>query len=125
MVEADARQALVAMARQGQRFDTVFLDPPAFAKTRKKAIVALKAYRELNRLAMALVPDGGLLFTSSCSHHVQEERFQEAVADAALDLGRRLRLVRRGEQGPDHPVHPAMPETRYLKHLVFQVGGPP
>jgi len=125
VIQDDARQALRELAARGERFEVVFLDPPAFAKTRKKAAVALKAYREINRLGMALVAPGGLLFTSSCSHHIHEERFQDEVAQAARDLGRLARIVRRGEQAPDHPVHPAMPETRYLKHLVLQLGGAP
>ncbi|NOY27413.1 MAG: class I SAM-dependent rRNA methyltransferase [Oligoflexia bacterium] len=119
----DGPQHLAAMAHDGQRFDMVFLDPPAFAKTRKKAAGALKAYRKLNRLGMQLVAPGGLLFTSSCSHHIQEDRFVDELAHAARDLGRLARIVRRGQQGPDHPVHPAMPQTRYLKHLVVQLGG--
>ena len=125
VVQGDAREALSAMAARGLAFDLVFLDPPAFAKTRKKAAVALKAYRQVNRLGIALVKPGGLLFTSSCSHHIHEDRFLDEVAAAARDLGRMARIVRRGEQAPDHPVHPAMPETRYLKHLVLQLGGRP
>ena len=121
VIQGDARVALQELAARGERFDLVSLDPPAFAKTRKAAAPALKAYRQVNRLGMALVRPGGLLFTSSCSHHIHEERFQEQVALAAQDLGRPARIVRRGEQGPDHPVHPAMPETRYLKHLVLHL----
>ncbi|MCK6504417.1 class I SAM-dependent rRNA methyltransferase [Myxococcota bacterium] len=122
VLQGDARQVLGELAARGERFDLVFLDPPAFAKTRKAAAPALKAYRQVNRLGMALVKPGGLLFTSSCSHHIHEERFLDEVAHAAHDLGRPARIVRRGEQAPDHPVHPAMPETRYLKHLVLHLG---
>lgn len=118
---ADARARLGALAAAGARFDAVFLDPPAFAKTKKKAGVALHAYKDVNRLAMEVLAPGGLLFTSSCSYHILEERFLEAVTRAAAGARRALRQVRRGEQSPDHPVIPAMPETRYLKHLVFQV----
>ena len=82
---------------------------------------ALRGYREINALGAALVEPGGWLFTSSCSWHVQEDRFLEAVVDGARDAGRRLRLVRRGEQAPDHPVLPEVPETRYLKSLAFLV----
>lgn len=115
----DAREQLARLAAARERFDAVFLDPPAFAKSRKKAGVALHAYREVNRLALDVLAPGGLLFTSSCSHHVLEERFEAEVLAAARQAGRVLRQVRRGEQGPDHPVLPAMPETRYLKHLVY------
>lgn len=118
---ADARDTMVALRQAGRRFGAVFLDPPAFAKTRKKAAVALKGYREINRLAMELVEPGGLLFTSSCSWHILEDRFEAEILAAARQARLRLRQVRRGEQGPDHPVLPGIPETRYLKHLVFQV----
>ena len=117
----DAREAMDALRAKGARFDAVYLDPPAFAKTKKKAAVALKAYRDVNQQAMDLLPPGGLLFTSSCSHHVQEDRFLEAVLDAARRARRTLRMFRRGEQAPDHPVNPLLPETRYLKHLAFEV----
>ncbi len=117
----DAREAMAELRGKGERFDAVFLDPPAFAKTKKKAGVALHAYREVNRMAMELLRPGGLLFTSSCSWHILEDRFEAEVVAAARQLGRGLRQVRRGEQGPDHPVLPAIPESRYLKHMVYEV----
>lgn len=121
VVQGDARVVMEQLAREGQRFDRVMVDPPAFAKSRKDAGAALRGYRQVNRLALQLVEPGGLLFSSSCSHHIEEERFLDEILVAGAELGRTLRLVRRGEQGPDHPVHPRMPETRYLKHLVFRV----
>ncbi len=121
VIQGDARQVMETMAREGQRFERVMIDPPAFAKSRKDAGAALRGYRQVNRLALQLVTPGGLLFSSSCSHHIEEERFLGEILIAAAELGLSLRLVRRGEQGPDHPVHPSMPETRYLKHLVFRV----
>jgi len=102
-------------------FDVVCIDPPAFAKNRKSAGVALGAYKRVNQAAARLVKPGGLLVTSSCSHHVLPERFQEAVVHGARSAGRRLQLVRRGLQAPDHPILPNVPETEYLKHLVFVV----
>lgn len=120
-VAADAREHMATLARGGERFDAVFLDPPAFAKNRKKAGVALHAYRDVNRAAMTLLRPGGLLYTSSCSFHILEERFAFEVQAAARQCGRQLRQVRRGEQAPDHPVLPAIPESRYLKHHVYQV----
>ncbi len=119
VIEADARQALAEL--RGERFEHVYLDPPAFAKSRRTAGKALAAYRAINEAALRLVAPGGLLFTSSCSYHVREDRFLDAVIRAARRAGREVRLVRRGEQAPDHPVHPAIPETRYLKHLVLHV----
>jgi 23S rRNA (cytosine1962-C5)-methyltransferase len=121
IVQDEGRRALMELVAQGQRFGAVVLDPPAFAKTRKAAGAALKGYREINALGLQLVEPGGFLFTSSCSHHIVEDRLLEAINDAARETGKTLRLVRRGEQGPDHPVLPAMPESRYLKSWAFQV----
>jgi 23S rRNA (cytosine1962-C5)-methyltransferase len=118
---ADGKDTLQQLVRDGRRFGVVMLDPPAFAKTRKAAGAALKGYLDVNALGMRLVEPGGLLATSSCSWHVEEERFLEVVVEAAARAGRRLALVRRGEQGPDHVIRPEIPETRYLKHLVFRV----
>jgi 23S rRNA (cytosine1962-C5)-methyltransferase len=120
----DVRQgdAEVEMGRlPGGSFDAVCIDPPAFAKNRKSAGPALGAYKRVNQAAARLVAPGGLLFTSSCSHHVEPARFLEAVLHGARSAGRRLQLVRRGGQAPDHPILPYMPETEYLKHLVFVV----
>ena len=119
-VASDARDAMAAMHASNERFDAIFLDPPAFAKNRKKAGAALHAYREINRQALQILHRGGLLYTSSCSFHILEERFQDEVLAAARQAGRTLRQVRRGEQAPDHPVLPAIPESRYLKHHVYQ-----
>jgi 23S rRNA (cytosine1962-C5)-methyltransferase len=119
VLQAEGKQALEQLAASGQRFGAVVVDPPAFAKTRKAVPAALKGYRDVNALAMRLLEPGGLLFASSCSYHVQEDRFEEAVHEAARHTGRRLRLVRRGEQAPDHPVVPGIPETRYLKSLAL------
>lgn len=102
-------------------FDAVCIDPPAFAKNRKSAGVALGAYKRVNQAAARLVKPGGLLFSSSCSHHVEAARFEESVVHGARSAGRRLQLVRRGGQAPDHPILPGVPETEYLKHLVFVV----
>ena len=120
---AEAWEAMSRLRAEKARFDAVYFDPPAFAKSRKTAGVALRAYRDHNALAMQLVAPGGLLFTSSCSHHIEEERFWEELMAAADRAHRRLRLIRRGGQAPDHPIHPAIPETRYLKHLAFVVDG--
>ena len=120
-IAGDARVVMERLLAQNEQYGVIFLDPPAFAKTRAKAPVALRAYANINALAMRLVEPGGLLFTSSCSYHVHEDRFLEAVMAGARMAGRRLRVVRRGEQAPDHPVDPAVPETRYLKHLVLHL----
>lgn len=118
---AEGRQFLESQVGEGKRYGIVGIDPPAFAKSRKVAAKALVGYRDVNALAMTLVAEGGFLVTSSCSFHVQEDRFLEAIAEGAARANKRLRIVRRGGQGPDHPVLPAVPESRYLKHFVFQV----
>jgi len=118
---AEGKEALAALVSKGHRFGAVIVDPPAFAKTRKTATAALKGYRDVNALALALVEPGGFLFASSCSHHVHEDKFEEAIHEAARKVSRKLRIVRRGEQAPDHPVVPGIPETRYLKSLALHV----
>lgn len=121
VVATEATKFLEQLVARGERFDVVCIDPPAFAKTRKTAGNALRGYTRVNALAATLVKPGGFLVTSSCSHHIQEDRFLEAMQKAGQVAERRLRLLRRGEQAPDHPVLPEVPETRYLKHLAFQV----
>lgn len=121
VVACEATRTLEQLVARGERFDVVCIDPPAFAKTKKTAGNALRGYARVNALAATLVSPGGLLVSSSCSYHVHEDRFLEAVVKGAEEAGRTLRSVRRGEQAPDHPVLPRVPETRYLKHLVFQV----
>lgn len=117
----DGKTALTRLRAEQRRFGAVVLDPPAFAKSRKAAAPALKGYEDINALGLSLVAPGGWLFTSSCSWHVREDRFLDAVAAAARKAGRTVRIVRRGEQAPDHPVLPAVPETRYLKSLALLV----
>ena len=121
IVHDEARKTLIAMAAEGHRFDLVILDPPPFARTRKAAGSALKGYREMNKLAMQLTTPGGLLCTTSRSRHIFEDCFVEQVRDAAEEAGRRVRVLRRGEQSADHPVLPAMDESRYLKHYCLQI----
>lgn len=120
-IAGEARRTLQALVAEGRRFGVVVLDPPAFAKQRKAAGSALKGYREIAALGAMLVEEGGFLFVSSCSYHVEEDRFLEAVVEGATEAGRRLLLIRRGEQASDHPVLPRAPETRYLKCFGFRV----
>jgi 23S rRNA (cytosine1962-C5)-methyltransferase len=121
VIESDAREAMERLLAAGERFDVVCIDPPAFAKSRKKAGIALAAYKTVNSLAAKLVKPGGLLFSSSCSHHVLPDRFEDAVVTGIRHAGRSAVLVRRGGQAPDHPILPGVPETEYLKHLAFVV----
>lgn len=119
VITAEAAPTLAKMRADGLRFGAVVLDPPAYAKSRKVVGAALRGYRELNAQGAALVAPGGLLFTSSCSWHVEEERFLHEVLEGVRSVGRRARLLRRGEQGPDHPVLPELPESRYLKSFAL------
>lgn len=102
-------------------YDVVIADPPAFAKARKDLDPALRGYRKLARLAAARVAPGGLLLLGSCSHHVDPPAFFDTCAAGLHDAGRPARLLRSAGAGPDHPVHPALPESAYLKALVFQL----
>ena len=103
----------------GERFDVVIADPPAFAKSKKDLPTALRGYRKMTRLAAALVAPGGYLFAASCSHNVSEADFAEAVRRGLLDAGRAARILRAAGAAPDHPVHPALPESAYLKALAL------
>ena len=120
-IEADAFEILRDWSQAGERFDAIVLDPPAFAKTRRAVDGALRGYKELNLRALKMLRPGGLLITCSCSHHVAWADLEGAVAAAAADASRRVRLLERRGAAPDHPVVLNLPETEYLKCLVLQV----
>jgi 23S rRNA (cytosine1962-C5)-methyltransferase len=120
-VRDDAFDALQALQEQGARFDVVILDPPAFAKRKKDAPQAQAAYRKLNQLALPLIDRDGLLVTCSCSYHVGADDFLAAIQGAARHGSRFVQVLEQGGQSPDHPVHPAIPETRYLKSFFCRV----
>ena len=119
--KGDAFEVLEALAQEGERFDIVILDPPAFAKRKKDLPKALAAYKRLNQLAVRLLDSDGILVSCSCSYHVSAAELQEAIAKAARGADRRLQLLEMGGQAPDHPVHPAIAETRYLKAYFCRV----
>jgi 23S rRNA (cytosine1962-C5)-methyltransferase len=119
--QGDAFEVLRALRDEGARFDTLLLDPPAFIKRRKDEKEGQQAYLRLNRLAMDLLEPGGLLVTSSCSFQMGRDAFLRTLQLAARRAGRGLQLLEVGQQGPDHPVHPAIPETAYLKTLFLRV----
>ncbi len=112
---ADAFEALAALAESGERFDIVICDPPAFAKSRKDAAAGLRAYGRLARLAAGLVAPGGFLFIASCSHHAPLDAWAGQVAEGLHRARREARVIATTGAGPDHPVHPRLPETAYLK----------
>lgn len=118
--EANAFDLLRGVERAGERFDTIVLDPPAFAKTRASLPRALAGYKEINLRAMRLLAPGGILFTCSCSYHVHRADFQEMLAAAAGDSGRRLELVRLTGAAADHPEILNIPETGYLKGALLR-----
>ena len=116
----DVFDALPRMGEARERYDAVVLDPPALVKSRARLAEGLKGYRELNRRAMALVPENGWLFTNSCSFHVSPEDFLRVLGEASRDARRPFRFVQWGAQSPDHPVLLAAPETSYLKCAVLR-----
>jgi 23S rRNA (cytosine1962-C5)-methyltransferase len=103
----------------GERFDVVIADPPAFARAKRDVPAALRGYRKLARLAASLAAPGGFVFLASCSHHVEAAAFAEAARRGLADAGRVGRILREAGAGPDHPVHPALPESAYLKSLTL------
>ena len=119
--QGDAFDVLRELREQGRRFDSVLLDPPAFIKRRKDEKDGTQAYQRLNRLGMELLEPGGLLVTSSCSFHMARDSFVRTVQQAGRRAGFGLQLLEVGQQGPDHPVHPAIPETAYLKTLFLRL----
>jgi 23S rRNA (cytosine1962-C5)-methyltransferase len=118
-LHADAFDALRGLRDEGRRFDAIVLDPPAFIKRRKDLGAGTVAYQRLNELALGLLADGGLLYSCSCSFHLSEAGLIDAVQRGAARTRRFLRLLDVGGQAADHPVHPAIPETRYLKCIVL------
>jgi 23S rRNA (cytosine1962-C5)-methyltransferase len=107
-----------ALAAAGERFDVVVLDPPAFIKRKKDQKAGEHAYQKLNRTAIELLADDAILVSASCSMHLAEQQLLDIVRAAALQAGRTVRVLEFAGQGADHPVHPAIPETRYLKTLI-------
>ena len=117
----DVFELLPRLEREGEQFDVVILDPPAFAKTRSSVKNAVKGYREINLRGLKLVKDGGYLVTCSCSHFMDYELFTKTIAQAAVSAHKRLRQVEFKTQAPDHPILWAAEESYYLKFYVFQV----
>ncbi|HTV06914.1 MAG TPA: class I SAM-dependent rRNA methyltransferase [Acidobacteriaceae bacterium] len=120
-VEANAFDLLRDWSLSGSQYDTIVLDPPAFAKSKRAVEGALRGYKELNLRALKMLRPGGVLVTCSCSHHVSLADFTAVVAAAAGDAGRRVRLIERRGAAADHPVILTIPETEYLKCLICMV----
>jgi len=120
-VAANAFDLLRDYDDAGERFDTIVLDPPAFAKNRGAVEAALRGYKEINLRALRLLNPGGVLITCSCSYHVGEELFLETLTEAARDAGRAVQIVEKRAQSRDHPILLSVPETYYLKCVVARV----
>lgn len=117
----DVFELLPELEKQGNKFDVVILDPPAFAKSKNAVKNAVKGYREINLRAMKLVKPGGYLATCSCSHFMGEELFTKTIQQAAKNARKRLRQVEARTQSPDHPILWAADESYYLKFYIFQI----
>ena len=120
-IEANAFDLLKDYSVAGHQYDTIVLDPPAFAKTKKNLETARRGYKELNLRALKMLRPGGTLVTCSCSYHVSEDEFLQVVVEAARDAHKTLRLLEKRGQAKDHPVVLSIPETSYLKCLIFNV----
>ncbi|MCE5361895.1 class I SAM-dependent rRNA methyltransferase [Pseudomonas anguilliseptica] len=120
-VEGDVFEALKQLKSAEERFDVIIADPPAFIKRKKDQKNGEGAYRRLNEQAMRLLNKDGILVSASCSMHLEEDNLQNILLTSARHLDRNIQLLERGAQGPDHPVHPAINETRYIKSLTVRL----
>lgn len=117
-IEGDAFEALKALRAERAQFDVVIVDPPAFIKRKKDAKEGIQAYRRLNQAALQLLGKDGILVSASCSYHLQRDVFLDLLHQSARHLDRQLQILEQGHQGPDHPVHPAIAETDYIKCFI-------
>jgi 23S rRNA (cytosine1962-C5)-methyltransferase len=115
----DALEVVGRLTDERARFDVVVADPPPFARARKDVPAATRAYRRLSRACAGVTAPEGLLAVASCSHHLDEAALTTASFQGLRDAGRSGRLVHVGGAAPDHPVHPALPETRYLTFVLY------
>jgi 23S rRNA (cytosine1962-C5)-methyltransferase len=120
-LEGDAFEVLKSLAEEGETFDVVILDPPAFVKRRKDLKEGSLAYRRVNRLAMNLIKHEGILVSASCSYHLGREQLLNEIRQASYLANVECQVLEQGHQGPDHPVHPAMKETDYLKSYICHI----
>lgn len=120
-IQGDAFAVLKGLKAEGERFDVIVVDPPAFIKRKKDHKEGLQAYHRINELAMQLLGPDSLLLSASCSMHLQREELIDVLRNGGRRLNRHVQILLEGMQGPDHPVHPAIPETRYLKAFLARV----
>ncbi len=119
--EGDAFDVLKALRLEGEQFDVIVVDPPAFIKRKKDHKEGLRAYHRINELAMRLLSDDGLLLSASCSMHLQRDELMDVLRSGGRRLDRHVQILFEGRQGPDHPIHPAIPETCYLKAFLARI----
>ncbi|MGB3211032.1 MAG: class I SAM-dependent rRNA methyltransferase [Desulforhopalus sp.] len=119
--EGDAFDILKTLRQEGERFDIVVVDPPAFIKRKKDHKEGLRAYHRINEMAMQVLTDDGLLLSASCSMHLPRHELMDVLRNGGRRLDRHVQVLFEGMQGPDHPVHPAIPETCYLKAFLARV----
>ncbi|MCR9105257.1 MAG: class I SAM-dependent rRNA methyltransferase [Gammaproteobacteria bacterium] len=119
-LRGSAPQSMATLRDDGKTFDVVVLDPPAFIQRRRDSKKGIAAYRRINELGLQLLNPGGLLVSASCSMHLARADLIGAIAQAAVRAGCRVQIVEQGGQAPDHPVHPAIPETEYLKAVFVR-----
>lgn len=120
-LQGDAFTALKALRDEGEKFDVVIVDPPAFIKRRKDIKAGEQAYRRINELAMRLLEKDGILVSCSCSMHLQRDSLLDALRGGSRHIDRNLQIIEQGHQGPDHPILPAIPETEYIKAIIARV----
>jgi 23S rRNA (cytosine1962-C5)-methyltransferase len=120
-IEGDVFEALKELKASEERFDVIVADPPAFIKRKKDMKNGEGAYRRLNEQAMRLLNKDGILISASCSMHLPEDDLQNILLTSARHLDRNIQMLERGGQGPDHPVHPAIAETRYIKSITCRL----
>lgn len=120
-IEGDAFDALKALRAEREQFDMVIVDPPAFIKRRKDAKKGIEAYRRINQAAMQLLGKDGMLVSASCSYHLQRDNFRELLLQSSRHLDRNMQIIEQGHQGPDHPIHPAIGETDYIKCFTSRI----
>lgn len=119
--EGDAFAVMQSLAKEGRHYDVVIVDPPAFVKARKDIAAGLKGYEKVAKLAASLVAPGGLLFAASCSHHASRGAFNNATVSGAEKAGRSAVIVKQTSASPDHPRHPLLPQSEYLKGLLLKL----
>ena len=120
-LQGDAFDGLKQLRADRERFDVIVLDPPAFIKRKKDVRKGVEAYRRLNQMAMQLLSKDGILVSASCSYHMARDELRQQIQLAARHVDRTAAIIEQGHQGPDHPIHPAIPETDYLKAFFCRV----